>query len=44
MQSWLKRKFEEEEVIIALDECGGGNAPGPNGFNFSFIKAGWEFL
>ena len=43
-QTWLEREFEEEEVYRALDECDGDKAPGPDGFNFSFIKAGWEFL
>ena len=27
-----------------MNECDGDKAPGPDGFNFSFIKAGWEFL
>ncbi|XXG72211.1 hypothetical protein AAC387_Pa07g1359 [Persea americana] len=43
-RSWLERAFEEEEVLRALEECGGDMAPGPDGFNFSFIKAGWGFL
>lgn len=43
-QRWLERDFEVEEVERALSECGSGNALGPNGFNFYFIKAGWSFL
>ena len=38
------REFEEEEVSKALKECDGDKAPSPDGFDFSFIKAGWEFL
>lgn len=41
----VERKFEEEEKVTkALDECGRDKALGLDGFNFSFIKAGWEFL
>ena len=43
-QSWLEKKFEEDEVHRALDQCDGDKAPGQDGFNFSFIKAGWDFL
>lgn len=28
----------------ALEECHGDKASGSDGFNFSFIKATWEFL
>ena len=38
-RSWWERKFEEDEVRRALEECDGDKAPGPDGFNFSFIKA-----
>lgn len=34
---------EVEGIDIALSECDGDKAPGPDGFNFSFIKAGWYF-
>eukprot|EP00268_Persea_americana_P061285 TRINITY_DN7726_c0_g3_i1.p1 TRINITY_DN7726_c0_g3~~TRINITY_DN7726_c0_g3_i1.p1 ORF type:complete len:328 (-),score=59.63 TRINITY_DN7726_c0_g3_i1:2474-3457(-) len=44
VQSWLEREFEDEEVSRALEECDGDKAPGPDGFNFSFIKVGWDFL
>lgn len=42
-RSLLERAFEEE-VLRALEEYGGDKAPGPDGFNFSFIKARWGFL
>ena len=31
-------------MFKALEECGGDKAPDPDGFNFSFIKASWNFL
>lgn len=31
-------------MVRTLEECGGDKARGLDGFNFSFIKAGWEFL
>lgn len=24
--------------------CGGGKAPGPDGFNFNFLKANWDLI
>lgn len=39
----MARRFEEE-IFKALNDCARDEAPGPNGFNFSFIKAGWGFL
>ncbi|XXG89385.1 hypothetical protein AAC387_Pa12g1395 [Persea americana] len=44
VQRWLEKEFGEEEVARALEECDGDKAPGLDGFSFSFIKAGWEFL
>lgn len=29
---------------MALFECEGDKAPGPDGFNFSFIKADWDII
>ena len=43
-KDWLKREFEPEEISKALADCASDKAPGPDGFNFSFIKAGWDFL
>lgn len=41
---WLEREFEEEEISKALPDCGGEKAPGPEGFNFTFIKAALDVL
>lgn len=34
----LERVFSEEEINWAVSDCGGDKVPGPNGFNFSFVK------
>lgn len=44
MSSLLDKPFEEMEILAALKECSSVRAPGPNDFNFSFIKKGWEFM
>ena len=44
MKQWLEREFEEEEITKALNDCAEDKAPGLDGFNFSFINAGWSFL
>lgn len=36
--------FEEKEIWDAINSCGGDKAPGPDGFNFRFIKRFWEIL
>nr|GEX60003.1 UvrD-like helicase, ATP-binding domain, P-loop containing nucleoside triphosphate hydrolase [Tanacetum cinerariifolium] len=34
----LEKEFNEKEVWEAICGCGGDKAPGPDGFNFKFIK------
>jgi len=36
--------FSEEEVKVAVWLCEGSKSPGPDGFNFNFIKSNWETL
>ena len=36
--------FSKEEVREAVWNCEGTKSPGPDGFNFNFIKANWETL
>lgn len=43
-QTWLKRVFNEDEVLRSVEECGGDKAPGPDGLNFNFIKVGGGIL
>ncbi|GKV25193.1 hypothetical protein SLEP1_g34663 [Rubroshorea leprosula] len=38
----LTATFSEKEIKEAIWECGSSKAPGPDGFNFSFIKEMWE--
>lgn len=35
----LTKPFEEEEIWQAIASCDGNKAPGPDGFNISFIKS-----
>lgn len=40
----LEKQFEEGEIVAALKNCNSLKAPGPDGFNFSFVKKAWGFL
>nr|KYP51642.1 Transposon TX1 uncharacterized [Cajanus cajan] len=40
----LAAPFEEDEIRNAVWECGSSKCPGPDVFNFKFIKAFWETL
>lgn len=40
----LVEPFTREEVLNAIKECDGSRAPGPDGFNFNFIKRFWTLL
>jgi len=37
-------KFTEEEIKEAVWQCEGTKNPGPDGFNFNFIKDNWSTL
>lgn len=37
-------RFREEEIKAAVWDCGSEKSPGPDGFNFKFIKQFWETL
>ncbi|PWA63317.1 Transposon TX1 [Artemisia annua] len=39
-----RREFSETEVWEAIKACGGDKAPGPDGFNFKFIRGFWNLL
>lgn len=41
---WLERCFDEKEVMVALSECEGDKAQGPNGFNFTFKRAARDII
>ncbi|GKV09634.1 hypothetical protein SLEP1_g21105 [Rubroshorea leprosula] len=36
--------FTEKEIKEAVWSCGGGKSPGPDGFNFNFIKKMWDII
>ncbi|MCH81419.1 LINE-1 reverse transcriptase like, partial [Trifolium medium] len=40
----LLEPFEEEEVREAIWNCDGNKSPGPDGFNFNFLKACWSIV
>lgn len=40
----LENPFTDEEVWSAIRLCGSLKAPGPNGFNFKFIKRFWDII
>ncbi|KAJ0757712.1 putative RNA-directed DNA polymerase [Helianthus annuus] len=40
----LERPFTVEEIKAAVWDCDGDRAPGPDGFNFKFIKRCWAVL
>jgi len=36
--------FTEEEIRNAVWQCEGTKSPGPDGFNFNFLKESWDFI
>ncbi|KAK2649626.1 hypothetical protein Ddye_017115 [Dipteronia dyeriana] len=38
-KDYLEREFSEDDVWVALSNCDGNKAPGPDGLNMNFIKA-----
>ncbi|GKV46286.1 hypothetical protein SLEP1_g53278 [Rubroshorea leprosula] len=43
-KEWLERLFSIEEIEEGLRSCDGSKAPGPDGYNFNFIKFAWNTL
>ncbi|GKV33388.1 hypothetical protein SLEP1_g41905 [Rubroshorea leprosula] len=41
---WLERPFSTEKIEEALRSCEGSKAPGPYGYNFTFLKFAWNNL
>lgn len=37
-------EFIDKEVLKAVLSCNSSKVPGPNGFNFSFIKKMWDLI
>ncbi len=40
----LLANFTEEEIRDAVWQCEGSKSPGPDGFNFNFLKHSWETI
>ncbi|GKV15237.1 hypothetical protein SLEP1_g26035 [Rubroshorea leprosula] len=43
-REWLEWPFSVEEIEEGLQSCDGAKAPGPDGYNFNFIKFAWSTL
>ena len=43
-RDWLERRFEKEEILLALNELAGDKAPGPNGFSLAFFHHCWRVV
>ncbi|GKV50623.1 hypothetical protein SLEP1_g57323 [Rubroshorea leprosula] len=43
-KEWLERPFSVEEIEEGLRSCDGSKAPGPDGFNFNFLKFAWHCI
>ncbi|GKV27152.1 hypothetical protein SLEP1_g36355 [Rubroshorea leprosula] len=42
--SSLIKPFNVEEIKVAVEDCDSSKAPGPDGFNFRFVKSEWEVI
>ncbi|GKV12577.1 hypothetical protein SLEP1_g23703 [Rubroshorea leprosula] len=43
-KEWLERPFSIEEIEEGLRSCDGSKAPGPDGYNFNFLKFAWQCI
>ncbi|GKV42785.1 hypothetical protein SLEP1_g50152 [Rubroshorea leprosula] len=43
-REWLERPFSVEEIEEGLRSCDGSKAPGPDGYNFNFLKFAWHCI
>lgn len=39
----IGKPFTQEEITGAVNDCCSFMAPGPDGFNFTFVKKAWKF-
>jgi hypothetical protein len=42
--SCLTRPFSLDEIEVIVKECDGNKSPGPDGFNFAFVKDFWSMI
>ncbi|GLT51278.1 hypothetical protein SLA2020_246990 [Shorea laevis] len=43
-KEWLEKPFSVEEIEEGLRSCDGSKAPGPDGYNFNFLKFAWHCI
>ncbi|GKV28626.1 hypothetical protein SLEP1_g37648 [Rubroshorea leprosula] len=43
-KEWLERPFAVEEIEEGLRSCNGSKAPGPDRYNFNFLKSVWHCI
>ena len=43
-RGWLERRFEKEEILLAVNELAGDKAPGPDGFSKAFFHHCWRVV
>ncbi|GKU94200.1 hypothetical protein SLEP1_g7726 [Rubroshorea leprosula] len=43
-KDWLERSFSAKEIEEVLRSCDGSKAPGPDGYNFNFLKFAWQSI
>lgn len=43
-RGWLERRFEKEEILLAVNELAGDKAPGPDGFSMAFFHHCWRVV
>ncbi|CAK8570795.1 unnamed protein product [Lathyrus sativus] len=42
--AYLEKPFGDDEVRSVVFNCNGNKSPGPDGFNFDFLKSCWDFV
>ena len=40
----LSAPFSHEEIDAAIASCDGNKVPGPDDFNFNFVKSTWDVI
>ena len=43
-RGWLERRFEKEEILLAVKELEGDKAPGLDGFSMAFVHHCWRVV
>ena len=43
-RGWLERRFEKEEILLALNELAEDKAPGLDGFSLAFFHHCWRVV